>query len=119
MADAILTEIQKEIAENVILVYGKGTKEAPRCGFTLETIEFFKRLRYEFTIIDVLENMPKREALSKMTNWKTLPKIFIGGTFYGDTDVLAPMAQSGELQAKLADAFGGTRPEQKQTINLR
>ncbi|HXO18017.1 MAG TPA: glutaredoxin domain-containing protein, partial [Candidatus Dormibacteraeota bacterium] len=92
---------------------------APRCGFTLETIQFFDGFGYPFEVIDVLENLPKREALSEMTNWPTLPKIFIGGTFYGDTDVLAPMAQSGELQAKLADAFGGTRPEQKQTINLR
>jgi monothiol glutaredoxin len=112
-------EIAREIAANTILVYGKGTKTAPRCGFTLETIQFFDGFGYPFEVVDVLENLPKREALSEMTNWPTLPKIFIGGTFYGDTDVLAPMAQSGELQAKLADAFGGARPEQKQTINLR
>ena len=110
MADAILEEIQKEIAENVILVYGKGTKEAPRCGFTLETIEFFKRFGYDFTIVDVLENLPKREALSKMTDWKTLPKVFIDGTFYGDTDILGPMQESGELRTVLKAAFGGKEP---------
>ncbi len=48
-----------------------------------------------------------REELSRATNWPTLPKVFIGGTVYGDTDVLEPMAQSGELQAVLADAFAG------------
>jgi monothiol glutaredoxin len=110
MADSILTEIQKEIAENVILVYGKGTKEMPRCGFTLETIEFFNRFGHEFTIIDVLDNMPKREALSQMTNWQTLPKVFIGGTFYGDTDILEPMDESGELATVLKTAFGGKDP---------
>jgi monothiol glutaredoxin len=112
-------EIAREIAANTILVYGKGTKTAPRCGFTLETIEFFDGLGYPFEVLDVLENMPKRETLAEMTDWPTLPKVFINGTFYGDTDILGPMAQSGELQSVLKDAFGGAEPTPKQTINLR
>src|SRR3979411_2758630 len=98
MATTIRDEIAKEIAENTILVYGKGTKAMPRCGFTLETIQFFNRFGYPFAVIDVLENMPKREALSELTEWPTLPKVFIGGKFYGDTDILVPMDESGELQ---------------------
>lgn len=111
-------EIEREIAANPILVYGKGTKTAPRCGFTLETIEFFDRFGYPFEVIDVLENMPKREALAEMTNWPTLPKVFIGGAFYGDTDILGPMAASGELQTKLEAVFGSPAKQQA-TINLR
>jgi monothiol glutaredoxin len=111
-------EIAREIAAHPILVYGKGTKTMPRCGFTLETIEFFNRFGYPFEVIDVLENMPKREALSELTNWPTLPKVFIGGTFYGDTDILGPMAENGELQAKLEEALGPP-PTPKQTIELR
>jgi monothiol glutaredoxin len=111
-------EITREIAANTILVYGKGTKTAPRCGFTLETIEFFDRFGYPFEVIDVLENVPKREALAELTNWPTLPKVFINGTFYGDTDILGPMADSGELRAKLEEAFG-TPSSDKQTIKLR
>lgn len=108
MSDQVRDEIAQEIAANTILVYGKGTKTMPRCGFTLETIQFFESLGYPFEVVDVLENMEKREALSAMTNWPTLPKVFIAGTFYGDTDVLGPMAQSGELQTLLANAFGDT-----------
>jgi len=119
MSDALKEEIAREIAANKILVYGKGTKTAPRCGFTLETIEFFDRFGYPFEVVDVLENVPKRDVLSEMTNWPTLPKVFIGGTFYGDTDILGPMAESGELQSKLEEAFGDRRAEPKQTINLR
>ena len=111
-------EIAREIAANTVVVYGKGTKAAPRCGFTLETVEFFDRFGYPFEVIDVLENMPKREALAAMTDWPTLPKVFIKGKFYGDTDVLGPMAQSGELQATLQEAFGGAPPAPKQTIDL-
>ncbi|HEY1656637.1 MAG TPA: glutaredoxin domain-containing protein [Candidatus Tumulicola sp.] len=118
MSDQLKDEIAKEIADNKILVYGKGTKTAPRCGFTLETIQFFDGFGYPFEVVDVLENMPKREALADMTQWPTLPKVFIGGKFYGDTDILGPMAQSGELRGVLAEAFGGVEPAPKQTINL-
>lgn len=117
MSDQLKNEIEAEIAANKILVYGKGTKTAPRCGFTLETIEFFNHFGYPFEVVDVLENMEKREALSEMTNWPTLPKVFIDGTFYGDTDILGPMAQKGELQTVLREAFGGEAPA-KTTINL-
>ena len=103
---SIREQIDKEITENKILVYGKGTKTTPRCGFTLETIEFFNRFGYPFEVLDVLENMEKRETLSEMTNWPTLPKVFINGKFYGDTDILGPMEQSGELNEVLKDAFG-------------
>ena len=106
MAD-LQDEIQREIAENTILVYGKGTKDAPRCGFTLETIQFFNAFGYPFEVVDVLENMPKREALSEITDWQTLPKVFIDGQFYGDTDILEPMAKSGELAKLLEKSFEG------------
>ena len=116
MAD-LQDEIKREIAENTILVYGKGTKDAPRCGFTLETIQFFNAFGYPFHVVDVLENMPKREALSQLTDWNTLPKVFIDGQFYGDTDILGPMAQSGELSKLLETAFAGK--DVTPTIQLR
>lgn len=119
MPEDVEQEIAREIASASIVVYGKGTKREPRCGFTLETIEFFNRFGYPFEVIDVLENLPKREALSELTDWPTLPKVFIKGKFYGDTDVLEPMAQSGELKTILEEAFEGAPPEPKQTINLR
>ena len=110
MAD-LQDEITREIADNTILVYGKGTKDAPRCGFTLETIQFFNAFGYPFEVVDVLENMPKRNALSEMTEWNTLPKVFINGQFYGDTDILEPMARSGELTKVLEAAFAGKNVE--------
>ena len=110
-------EIEREVAEHTILVYGKGTKDMPLCGFTMETIEFFNHFGYPFEVIDVLENMPKREELTRLTDWSTLPKVFIGGRFYGDTDILGPMAQSGELKDVLSQAFDGT-PEAAPSIKL-
>jgi monothiol glutaredoxin len=99
-------EIKEEIAQNKVLIYGKGTKAAPQCGFTVETIQFFEKYGYPFEVINVLENMGKREALSKMTNWPTLPKVFIDGNFYGDTDILDEMEAKGEVEPLLKTAFG-------------
>lgn len=115
---AIREAIERELAEHRILVYGKGTKTQPRCGFTLETIEFFNRFSYPFEVIDVLEDIPKREVLAQMTDWPTLPKVFIAGKFYGDTDILGPMDESGELAQLLKEAFPD-QPEPASLINLR
>ena len=57
-------------------------------------------------MINCLEDMNKREALSKMTNWPTLPKVFIDGKFYGDTDILDEMEAKGEVEPLLKIAFG-------------
>jgi len=116
-ADTISKQIEREIAENTIVIYGKGTKDMPRCGFTLETIQFFNHFGRPFEVIDVLEDMPKREALARMTDWPTLPKVFIAGKFYGDTDILGPMAENGELAKVLSAAFPG-QPEPAPVIKL-
>lgn len=99
-------QIKEEVANNKILIYGKGTKAAPQCGFTVETIQFFSKYGYPFEVVNVLDNMPKREALNKMTNWPTLPKVFIDGKFYGDTDILDEMENKGEVEPLLKTAFG-------------
>jgi len=99
-------EIKQEIEQNKIVIYGKGTKAAPQCGFTAETVQFFNKYGYPFEVINVLERMDKREALSKMTNWPTLPKVFIDGKFYGDTDILDEMETKGEVEPLLKVAFG-------------
>ena len=106
MMSSIDDEIKEEIANNKILIYGKGTKSAPQCGFTAETVQFFNKYGHPFEVVNVLENMNKREALSKMTNWPTLPKVFIDGKFYGDTDILDEMEAKGEVEPLLKTAFG-------------
>ena len=119
MSDAVQEQIETEISQHTILVYGKGTKDAPRCGFTCETVEFFEQFGYPFEVLDVLSNEAKRAKLSEMTNWPTLPKVFIKGSFYGDTDILGPMLESGELPSLLKEAFNGQEPPNKDVIQLR
>ena len=106
MSSPIEEEIQREVSANKILIYGKGTKTMPMCGFTRETMQFFDKYGYPYELVDVLQNPAKREALTKITNWPTLPKVFINGTFYGDTDILDPMEKKGEMEPLLKKAFG-------------
>ena len=106
MADPIEEEIQQEIKSNKILIYGKGTKTMPMCGFTRETMHFFEKYGYHSELPDFLSQPPQREALTTMTNWPTLPKVFIDGQFYGDTDILDPMEAKGEVMPLLKKAFG-------------
>ena len=105
LKEQLTQEIEQEIAENKIVFYGKGTKEMPLCGFTVETVQFFNQFGFPFHVVDVLHNMEKRAVLSEMTNWPTLPTVFINGKFYGDTDILGPMADNGELLTVLKEAF--------------
>lgn len=103
---SIEDEIKEEIKKHKILIYGKGTKTAPQCGFTVETIQFFQKYGHPFEVVNVLSNVEKREVLSKMTNWPTLPKVFIDGKFYGDTDILDEMEAKGEIEPLLDTTFG-------------
>lgn len=106
MASPIEDEVQEEVKAHKILIYGKGTKTMPMCGFTRETMQFFDKYGYPYEVIDVLQNPDKREVLTKITNWPTLPKVFINGQFYGDTDILDPMEKKGEVKPLLESAFG-------------
>lgn len=108
MADPIEEEIQREIRANKILIYGKGTKAMSMCGFTRETMHFFEKYGYPYELIDVLSQPAKREALTRLTNWPTLPKVFIDGQFYGDTDILDPMEAKGEVEPLLKKAFAAS-----------
>ena len=60
-------------------------------------------------MVNLLNNVEKREVLSKMTNWPTLPKVFIDGKFYGDTDILDEMEAKGEVEPLLSAAFGANK----------
>jgi monothiol glutaredoxin len=105
MANPLEEEIQQEVKANKILIYGKGTKSMPMCGFTRETMQFFDKYGFPYEVIDVLNDPAKREVLTKMTNWPTLPKVFINGQFYGDTDILDPMEKKGEVEPLLKATF--------------
>jgi monothiol glutaredoxin len=105
MDQQILEEIKKEIAANRIVLFTKGTKEAPMCGFSARTIAVFKELGKPFKTIDILPDPRIRQTLSAYSNWPTVPQVFINGKFIGGCDIVAEMYQKGELQPIVEEAF--------------
>jgi len=101
-------EMAEELKANKIMIYSKGTKTQPKCGFAMRTAQIFQQVGLPFEMQDVLENPEKRMYLNEVLEWPTLPKIFIDGEFQGGFDILVEMVQNGELEAELKKAFPDT-----------
>ena len=102
MADQItLNLIQKDITENSIVLYMKGTAEAPQCGFSAVVVQILTGLEVSFKVVNVLMDPNVRDGVKKFSNWPTIPQLYIKGEFVGGCDIVKEMYQSGELQALL------------------
>ena len=94
----ILSKIEKEVKSNKIVVYMKGTKTEPQCGFSAAVVDVFNVLGVPFETRDILADNELREGIKKYSNWPTIPQVFIGGKFIGGCDITREMFQSGELK---------------------
>jgi len=97
---------KKEVTENKILLYIKGTKDQPQCGFSAQTLQIFSQVGKPFTTVDVLTNPEIRRRMQEFSNWPTFPQVFIGGEFVGGCDIVAEMHEKGELEPLVKKAFG-------------
>ena len=103
--DPILSSIKKAIEDNTIVLFCKGTKEEPRCGFSMRTIQVFKEMGKPFEVVDVLPDPRIRQVLSAYSSWPTIPQVFIKGQFIGGCDIVTEMFQDGELKKVVDEAF--------------
>lgn len=101
MPDSTTEQIKKEIQSHKVVLFVKGTAEAPQCGFSASTMELFKKMRVPFHSVDVIANPEIRRTLPQISNWPTFPQVFIGGKLIGGADIVSEMFQSGELQKLL------------------
>ena len=117
----ISEEIQKAISGNEVILFMKGTPEAPRCGFSARTVAALEAVGTPFAAVDILPDPRIRQQLSALSNWPTIPQLFVKGELIGGADIVAEMYESGELAEKLgADqpdepeaAVAETTPERK------
>jgi len=105
MSEDMLDQIKKEITANEIVMFIKGTKEMPMCGFSARTIAVFKELGRPFKTVDILPDPRIRQTLSAFSNWPTIPQVFINGKFVGGCDIVTEMYQKGELKPLVEAAF--------------
>jgi monothiol glutaredoxin len=94
-------EIQKAISENPVLLFMKGTPAQPACGFSARTVAILQSVGQPFAAVDVLPDPRIRQELSALSNWPTIPQLFIEGELVGGCDIVTEMYQSGELQTAL------------------
>jgi monothiol glutaredoxin len=94
--------IKAQVTGNPIVLYMKGTPQAPQCGFSQTAIQILSAcgVRSAFTV-NVLENPEIRQGIKEFANWPTIPQLYVNGEFVGGSDILREMYQAGELQKLL------------------
>jgi len=105
MASAI-EQIQSAIKQNKIVLFMKGNRNFPQCGFSAATVQILESLGAPFETLDVLADQELREAIKRYSNWPTIPQVYIDGKFIGGCDIVRELYESGELQELVKNALG-------------
>ena len=93
--------IDNEVKSNDVVLFMKGTPEAPMCGFSGRTTQILNHLGVTFKGVNVLESNDLRQGVKDYTNWPTIPQLYVKGEFVGGSDIVMEMFQSGELKTLL------------------
>lgn len=107
MAEDIMEKIQSQIDENKILIYMKGTKVMPQCGFSAAMVRLFESYGVPFETVNVLADPQLRESLKRFSNWPTFPQVYIKGKLIGGCDICLEMHKRGELKPLAKAAVEG------------
>ena len=94
--------IQEDVTKNKVIVFMKGTAEAPMCGFSAQVVNILKTYNIPFTTRNILEDPALRQGIKDFTNWPTIPQVFINGEFIGGCDVTVELHENGELKKLLS-----------------
>jgi monothiol glutaredoxin len=104
MTDTATTaRIQREITENPVMLYMKGTAMFPQCGFSARVVQILKHIGVKFQTANVLEDPELRDGIKAFSNWPTIPQLYVAGEFIGGCDIVTEMFQSGELETLLKE----------------
>lgn len=104
----IVDTIKKQIAENDIILYMKGSPNAPQCGFSMRAAQAVMACGQRFAYVDVLSNPEIRENLPKYANWPTFPQLWVKGELVGGCDIITEMHEKGELKPLIDAAAPAT-----------
>jgi monothiol glutaredoxin len=99
----ILEEIKKTIDSNKVVLYMKGTKNFPQCGFSAMVVQILKNHNVSFLDVNVLSDPEIRHGIKEFSDWPTIPQLYIDGEFIGGCDIVKEMDQIGELASLLKE----------------
>ena len=98
----ISATIREIVDKNPVVVFMKGTRNFPQCGFSARAVDILKKCNVEFKDVNLLADPAMRQGIKEFSNWPTIPQVYIHGKFVGGSDILLEMFQSGELQKLVA-----------------
>jgi monothiol glutaredoxin len=101
-----MKKIQSHIDQNKVILYMKGTKEVPQCGFSARVVQIIDSYDVPFETVDVLADPEIRQGIKLYSNWPTIPQLYINGKFIGGCDICLEMDERGELEPLLREAVG-------------
>jgi monothiol glutaredoxin len=105
MTPQLKERIDNLVKQNKILVFMKGNKLMPQCGFSNNVVQILNTLGVPYETVDVLADLEIRQGIKEYSNWPTIPQVYIDGEFVGGSDVLIELYQQGELQQKVEVAL--------------
>ncbi len=91
-------KIQADISANKVVLYMKGDKSFPQCGFSSQVVQILNHLGVDYVTRNVLEDEVLRQAIKEFSEWPTIPQLYINGEFIGGCDIATELFHSGELQ---------------------
>ena len=97
----VLEELEKQVNDNPVLLYMKGSPDAPQCGFSSKTSQILIECGKPFSFVDILTNPEIRANLPQFSNWPTFPQLFVNGELVGGCDIITEMHTTGELKEVL------------------
>ena len=115
----IRSAIEQAIADNEVILFMKGTPDAPRCGFSAKTVGILDQLGTPFAAVDILPDPRIRQELSSISNWPTIPQLFHKGELVGGCDIVTEMFETGELATELGVEQPATEGDGPLTIENR
>jgi len=101
-----LERIKKQVTDNAIILYMKGTPDFPQCGFSSRVVKALNATSVEYAYVNIYEDEEVYRALPKYANWPTFPQLYVKGELIGGCDITLDLFQSGELQKMLKEAVG-------------
>ena len=112
--------IQDAIKDHEVILFMKGTPEQPMCGFSARTAAALEALGKPYAAVDVLPDPRIRQELSAISNWPTIPQLFVKGELVGGCDIVTEMYESGELAATLGvDQPAAAEPAEEPAVGAR
>ena len=99
----VFTRIRRDLSENAVVLFMKGSPVFPQCGFSATVVEILSQMGVKFKGIDVLSDPDLRDGIKEFSDWPTIPQLYVSGEFVGGCDIIREMYESGEFTGYLQE----------------